>query len=151
MMRLLNCANVVRLCSALVTWVLVYALATATCNSLGCAAFKKGSLPLTVKDTTVGQRNESTTTVTPGRDLNVGGGTDSIALWLAIVSLAAAAMAYPIHRRIRLWRENGKARNEHGCSVVYSEWGQPSLDPVQQTMLLTSSRNHSETGSGKSS
>lgn len=102
---------------AAAVWVLVYALATATCSTFGCAASHKGAVSLSAKDTTVGQRNESTTTVTPGRDLNVGGGSDSIALWLAILGLGIAqpatalvgALAYQyVLRPMRIGKENGK-------------------------------------------
>lgn len=39
---------------------------------------------------------------------NVGGGGDSVALWLAIGALGAVPLAYPIQRRLRL-RRNGKS------------------------------------------
>ena len=74
--------------------------------STGCAALRAKS------ELTVGQRKESTTTVAPsaGRDLVVGGGQDSIALWLAIGALGLGTVAaYPLQRKIRLWRANGKS------------------------------------------
>lgn len=52
--------------------------------------------------------SEVTTSVDSGRDstvstsTDVGGGGDSISLWLAIVALAASSLAYPVGRALRL-------------------------------------------------
>lgn len=40
----------------------------------------------------------------------IGGGGDSIALWIAIAALAIGPIQYPIQRTIRVWRENGKSK-----------------------------------------
>jgi hypothetical protein len=50
---------------------------------------------------------------------NVGGGGDSVALWLAIGALGTIPFAYPIQRRLRL-RKNGKSQ----C-VGHSHYGPP--------------------------
>ena len=46
-----------------------------------------------------------------GRDLVIGGGRDSIALWLAIAGIIITPIAYPIQRRYRLWRSKAKSPN----------------------------------------
>jgi hypothetical protein len=74
----------------------------------GCALLRSGTpiadVDMTADtDMTVGVRS---TTLTAGKDLTVGGGTDSVALWLAILSLGVAPLSYPILRKVRLWREN---------------------------------------------
>ena len=48
----------------------------------------------------------------------MGGGGDSIALWLAIVALACAALAYPIGRVIRMRLDRAKGGNPWAVEEV---------------------------------
>lgn len=104
-------------------------------------ALAADSIPITVGATaevaegataSVGLLSTPTNTEsTAGRDLTqtrtIGGGSDSVSLWLAIVALGLIPLSYPLQRRFRRWREN--APPTLGWSISYSASGSDALSP----------------------
>lgn len=88
------------------------------------------------------------------QDTNVGGGTDSISLWIATGGLALVALsAYPAQRRFRLWREqqNEKRAVPHSGSGHSTGLSLEHLERVSFTSSAPMPSPASKTGSGASS
>lgn len=86
-------------------------------GTVGCLAGNRIASPTT----TITVKPEVTVDTIKGEDVGtggvvgkIGGGGDSIALWIAILALAVGPVLYPLQRTIRVRWENGKNGGKNG-------------------------------------
>jgi len=81
---------------------------------------------------------------------SVGGGQDSISLWLSILLLGLAVpLSYPLQRRFRKWKQTrDSGGGDRGWLCSYSEWGSDCSSPILLTRALNGSAKQSPKPAG---